>query len=70
MYISDITAIDLQDEIGGPVYNEEYRKEVSKRTKSDKYMNFLTAYTSSIFQDFETYLRTVVDLFEDDIRFV
>ena len=33
-------------------------------------MNILAGYTSSIFQDFETYLRTEVGLVEDDIRLV
>ena len=33
-------------------------------------MNILTRYTTSIFQDFESYLRTEVDLVEDDIRLV
>ena len=31
---------------------------------------FLAGYTSSIFQDFENYLKTEIDLVEDDIRLV
>ena len=31
-------------------------------------MNVLAGYTSSVFQDFESYLRTEVDLVEDNIR--
>ena len=38
--------------------------------KDDKYMPILSGYTKSIFQDFESYLRTEVDLVEDDIRLV
>ena len=39
--------------------------------KSDKYMNILAGYTtSSIFQEFESYLRTEVDLVVDDIGLV
>ena len=38
--------------------------------KSDKNMSILAGCTSSTFQDFESCLRTVVDLVEDDIRLV
>ena len=33
-------------------------------------MKILAGYTSSVFQDFESYLRTEVDLVEDDIKLV
>ena len=33
-------------------------------------METLAGYSSSIFQDFESYLRTYVDLVEDDNRLV
>ena len=33
-------------------------------------MNILAGYTSSIFQDFESYITTEVDLVEDDIKLV
>ena len=36
----------------------------------DGYMDILARYTSSVFQDFESYLRTEVDLVEDDIKLV
>ena len=68
--ISDITATDLQDDIIGPIIIEEYREPVTKRMKEDKYMNILARYTGSVFQDFESYLRTEVDLVEDDIKLV
>ena len=38
--------------------------------KDDKHMEILSGYTSSVFQDFESYLRTEVDLVEDDVRLV
>ena len=38
--------------------------------KDDKYMYILSSYSSSIFQDFEIYLRTEVGLVEDDIKLV
>ena len=34
------------------------------------FMNILTGYPSSVFQDFKSYLRTEIDIFEDDIRLV
>ena len=33
-------------------------------------MNILSGYPSSVFQDFKSYLRTEIDLFEDDIKLV
>ena len=33
-------------------------------------MNIVAGYVSSVFQDFESYLRTKVDLVEDDVRLV
>ena len=34
------------------------------------YMNILAGYPSSVFQDFERYLRTEIDLVEDEVRLV
>ena len=36
--------------------------------KDDKYMFILSGYSSSILQDTESFLRTKVDLVEDDIK--
>ena len=68
--ISDITAADLQDDIIGPIIFEDYREQVTKRMKDEQYMNILAIYTSSVFQDFESFLRTQIDLVEDDIKLV
>ena len=68
--IEDITAADLQDEIIGPIIIEEYREQVTKRMNDDGYMNNIARYTSSVFQDFESFLRTQIDLVEDDIKLV
>ena len=68
--ISDITDADLQDDIIGPIIIEEYVEQVTKRMKDGGYMKILAGYTSSVFQDFESYLRTEVDLVEDDVRLV
>ena len=68
--ISEITATNLQDEKIGPIIIEEYREQVSKRMKNDEYLRILAIYNSSIFQDFESFHRTEVDLVQDDIRLV
>ena len=68
--IEDITAADLQDDIIGPIFIEEYEEQVTKRMNDEQYMNILAIYTSSVFQDFESFLRTQIDLVEDDIKLV
>ena len=45
-------------------------EQVTKRMEDSGYMNMLAGYTGSVFQDFESYLKTEVDLVEDDIRLV
>ena len=67
---SDITATDLQDDIIGPGIIEEYKEQVTKRMEDGAYMNTLAGFPSSVFQDFESYLRTEIDLVEDDIKLV
>ena len=68
--ISDITATDLQDDIIAPIIIEEYKEQVTKRMKDEQNMNILSIYTRSVFQDFESFLRTQIDLVEDDIKLV
>ena len=68
--IENITAADLQDDIIAPIISEEYKKQVTKRMNDDGYMNIIAGYTSSVFQDFESFLRTQIDLVEDDIKLV
>ena len=70
MGIEDIAAEDLQDDIIGPIIIEEYKEQVSKRKKDEQFMNILAIYISSVFQDFESFLRTQIDLIEDDIKLV
>ena len=38
--------------------------------KDGGYMNIIARYTNSVFQDFESFLRTQIDLVEDDINLV
>ena len=68
--ISDITPKDLQDDIIAPIIIEEYKEQVTKRMNDEQYMNILAIYTSSVFQDFESFLRTQIDLVDDDIKLV
>ena len=68
--IEDITATDLQDDIIAPIIIKEYKEQVTKRMNDEQYMNILANYTSSVFQDFESFLRTQIDLVEDDIKLV
>ena len=70
MDISDIKAADLQDDIIAPIIIEEYKEQVTKRMNDEQYMNILAIYTRSVFQDFESFLRTQFDLVEDDVKLV
>ena len=47
--ISDITATDLQNDIKAPIVIEEYKEQVTKRTKDAGCMNFVVGYVSSVF---------------------
>ena len=68
--IEDITAADLQDDIIAPILIKEYNEQVTKRMNDGGYMDILARYSSSVFQDFESFLRTQIDLVEDDIKLV
>ena len=68
--IEDITAEDLQDDIIGPIIIEEYEEQVTKRMNDEQYVNILAFYTRSVFQDFESFVRTQIDLIEDDVKLV
>ena len=70
MDISDITAADLQADLIAPIIIEEYKEQVTKKMKNEHYMNIVEGYVSSVFQEFESYLRTEVDLVEDDNKLV
>ena len=68
--ISHITAVDLQDDLIAPIIIEEYKEQVTKRMKNEQKMNTVAGYVSSVFQVFESYLRTEVDLLENEIKLV
>ena len=68
--ISKITDEDLQDDIIAPSIIIEMKEQVTKRMEDGGYMNILARYTNSVFQDFESFLRTQIDSVEDDINIV
>ena len=70
LVISNNTATDLQDDLIGRSIIKGIREQVAKRVKDDNYMYVLSGYSSSLFQDFESFLTTEVDLVEDDIKSV
>ena len=68
--ISDITDEDLQDDIIAPNIIKEFEEQITKRMEDGQYMNILGIYTNSVFQDFESFLRSQIDLVESDIKLV
>ena len=68
MGTSDITPQDLLDETVVPRLIEEHRKAYLKKYRANGLKKLLHCCKSSIFQDFECFHRTEVDLVEDDIR--
>ena len=70
MDISDITAADLQDDKIGPNIIKLFREQVTKRMKECKFVLIFAMYIDSVFQDFESFLRTEIGLVEDEIQLV
>ena len=68
--LTNFAVMDSPKEIIGPRKIKECRKGVSNTMQNDKYLDLLAGFAGSIFQDLEKYLRTEVDLVEDDIRLV
>ena len=68
--ISHITDDHLNDEILGPRIFDEFIKLSNEKKNTDGYMMILLAYAKSPFRDFETYLRIVVRLDEEDIQLI
>ena len=68
--ISNITDENLQDEYMGPRIFSTYRKLSTEKRRTDGYYMLLMGYARSPFRDFESYLRIVVGLDEDDIRLI
>ena len=60
----------LEGETIGPRIIKTYWKLRSEKSSTDGYNIFLLGYARSPFRDFESYLRIVVGLDEDDIRLI
>ena len=67
---SNITNEHLNDEILGPRIINEFIKLSNEKKNKDGYMILLLGYARSLFQDFESYLRIVVGLPEEDIQLI
>ena len=68
--ISIITPQHLQHEIMGPRNIEAYKKLKAEKSSTDGYNIFLMGYARSSFRDFESYLRIVIGIDEDDIPLI
>ena len=68
--ISHITDDHLNDEILGPRIIDEYIRLSNKKRDSDGYIMLLFGYCASSFRDFESYLRLVIGLDEQDIQLI
>ena len=68
--ISHITNKHLNAEIIGPRIIDEFIKLSNEKKNSDGYMILLLGYSASSFRDFESYLRLVIGLDEEDIQLI
>ena len=68
--IPHITQEHLEDEKIGSRIIDEYFKLSHEKINSDGYMILLLGYSKSLFRDFESYLRIVVGLGDEDIRLI
>ena len=67
---SKLTNDQLEDETIAPSVIQAYRKLRSEKSSTDGYIILVMGYARSLFRDFESYLRIVIDLHEDDIRWI
>ena len=70
LIIPHITNEHLDDEVLGQRIIDEYIKLSREKMNSDGYMLLLLGYCRSLFRDFESYLRIVVGLDEEDIQLI
>ena len=68
--ISNITNEHLNDEIIGPRIIDAFIKLSNEKKNKNGYMILLLGYARSLFRDFESYLRVVVGLDEEDIQLI
>ena len=67
---SGITPSHLQHEKIGPRLIQAYNKLGSEKSSTDGFIMLVMGYGRSLFRDFESYLRIVVDLDENDIQLI
>ena len=67
---SDITPYHLQHETVGPSLITAYKKLRSEKSNTDGYIMLLMGYAGSPFRDFESYLRIVVGLDENNFHLI
>ena len=68
--ISAKTPYHLQHETIAPLIIKTFQELKLEKTSTDGYYILLTNYFGSPFEDFESYLRLVVGLYEDDIQLI
>ena len=68
--IPEITDSHLEDETLSPLIIDTYQKLRSDKSSHDGYIILLMGYARSLFRDFESYLRIVVGLEENDIQLI
>ena len=68
--ITNVTDYHLEDETIALRIIKAYWHLRLERSSSDGYIILLLAYARSLFRDFESYLRKIVGLDEDDIRLI
>ena len=68
--IPHITNKHLQDDEIGPRIIDQYYKLAREKINTDGYIILLLGYSESLFRDFESYLRIVVGLEEEDIQLI
>ena len=67
--LSYISPEDLEHETYGPSFIKTYRKLSIEKSQTDGYSIFLLDYIHSPFLDFESYLKNLTGLNEDDIHY-
>ena len=70
LIISHVTSEHLDDEVLGPHIIDEFIKLPNEKKNKDGYMILISGYSRSLFQDFESYLRIVVGLDEEDSQLI
>ena len=68
--ISHISQKYLDDEVIGPRIIDDFSKLSHEKKYSDGYSIRLLGYVRSPFRDFESYLRIVVGVHEEDIQLI